>query len=266
MRRIPAVADRFYPGDAQALRQMVEEMLGESTDGDTAIGLMVPHAGYLYSGAIAGQTFAQVNIPSRVVLLGPNHHGLGHARALAPAGEWLTPLGGCRIDEALQGRIMQACPEVAVDALAHRHEHSLEVQIPFIQVRAPDATIVPIALGAQPLASLLDFAAALGDVLAQESGVLLVASSDLTHYEAATDAANKDHQALRHILELDAEGLYQTVRQGKISMCGVLPVVAMLAAARRLGASQGRLIRYGHSGAVTGDDQQVVGYAGVVIR
>lgn len=264
MQRPPAVAGRFYPDNADELRRMVEGFLGENT-GNAAIGLMVPHAGYLYSGAIAGQTFAQVHPPSRVVLLGPNHHGIGPARALAPAGEWLTPLGGCRIDVELQRRILQACPEVAIDALAHRHEHSLEVQVPFIQVQAPAATIVPIVLGTQPLASLLNFGAALGRLLAEEGGALLVASSDLTHYETAKIAESKDRQALRHIVELDAEGLFQTVRQRRISMCGVLPVVAMLAAARQLGGRQGRLIDYGHSGAITGDDQQVVGYAGVVI-
>jgi MEMO1 family protein len=264
MQRLPAVAGRFYPGDTAALRQMVEGFIGKSV-GTAVIGLMAPHAGYIYSGAIAGQTFAQANIPARVVLLGPNHHGLGHRRALAPAGDWLTPLGACRVDEALQQRILQECPAVAIDALAHRHEHSLEVQIPFIQVRDPAATIVPISLGVQPLSSLLDFGAALGRVLADTGGALLVASSDLTHYEGAAVARNKDCQALRHILELDAEGLYQTVHQDGISMCGVLPVVAMLAAARQLGASRGRLVRYGHSGEVTGDESQVVGYAGVVL-
>jgi MEMO1 family protein len=264
MQRTPAVAGRFYPEDAASLRQMVEGFLGEGAE-DPAIGLMVPHAGYVYSGGIAGLTFAQVNIPARVVLLGPDHHGVGHGLSLAPEGQWRTPLGICEIDRVLHRRILQECPGVLIDPQAHRHEHSLEVQIPFIQVCAPAATIVPIVMGAQPLSSLLEFGTALGRVLAEGDGALLVASSDLTHYESAAAAEGKDRQALQHILQLDAEGLYHTVRQLKISMCGVLPVVVMLAAASQLGARRGRLVRYGHSGETTGDRTQVVGYAGVIV-
>jgi MEMO1 family protein len=264
MQRPPVVAGQFYPAEAEALRLSVAGFLGERAAGN-AIGLMVPHAGYGYSGAIAGQTFAQVRIPARVVLLGPNHHGLGHPRALAPAGAWLTPLGPCPIDEDLHRRIAQDCPEVAIDALAHRREHSLEVQIPFLQLCAPAAAIVPISLGAQSLASLLAFAVALGRVITEVGGALLVASSDMSHYEAAAVARDKDLRALEHILALDAEALYQTVRQRGISMCGMLPTIVMLAAARQLGARRGRLVRYGHSGEVSGDETRVVGYAGVVV-
>jgi hypothetical protein len=267
MQRKAAVAGQFYPGQEPELRRMVQDYMPSGLAVQPAIGILSPHAGYIYSGAIAGATFARVDVPQRVVILGPNHHGLGHPAAVYPDGSWWTPLGETSIDAELAAAICDQCPELVKDAFAHRLEHSLEVQLPFIQVKAPQATIVPICLGALPLDDLLSLGEGLGRVLAAFPGkVLMVASSDMSHYLAGDVAREKDHRALAPLLALDPETLYRTVREERISMCGMMPAVVMLAAARQLGAQKAELVRYGNSGEVTGDQSQVVGYAGVIVR
>jgi hypothetical protein len=266
MQRQPAVAGQFYPGNTGTLRQTVHGLLPRQAKEMTAAGIVSPHAGYRYSGGIAGETFARVHVPQKVVLLGPNHHGIGHRAAVYASGSWLSPLGETLIDEDLAGRILLSCPVLAADTVAHSREHSLEVQLPFIQVRAPGATIVPICLGSLSLEELLALGEGLGKTLAETpEEVLIVASSDMTHYEEAETARTKDMRAIDRILELDAEGLFRTVRDGGITMCGVLPTVVMLGAVRFLGAVRGELVRYGNSGEVSGDHDAVVGYAGVVV-
>lgn len=266
MNRSPAVAGQFYPDNAQSLRRLIQSYCPVGEEKIAALGIMVPHAGYVYSGAIAGAAFARVRIPSKIILLGPNHHGLGARAALFQSGNWHTPLGSVAIDEDLAGELLIACPLLSKDPRAHLAEHSLEVQVPFLQVLAPDCRIVPLCLGHLSLEELLELGAALAQVLAAHPGeVLMVASSDMTHYEPGTVAREKDERALQRIIALDPEGLYHTVRDGRISMCGVLPTVAMLEAARLAGASRATLVRYGNSGDITGDQSAVVGYAGVVL-
>jgi AmmeMemoRadiSam system protein B len=227
---------------------------------------MVPHAGYVYSGAIAGETFARVQIPSRIVIIGPNHHGVGHPAAVFPAGSWLTPLGEAAVDGELADLLLAECPGLSADPSAHRFEHSLEVQVPFIQILNPQAAIVPICLGHLCLEDLLAIGKALGKVLTRfGQNVLLVASTDMTHYEPGDIARGKDRLALDRVLAIDPEGLYRTVCERRISMCGFMPTVMMLAAATELGATTARLVRYGNSGDVTGDQTEVVGYAGVIV-
>jgi len=266
MNRSPAVAGQFYPDNPSILRRLVQGYCPVAAEKIAALGIMVPHAGYVYSGAIAGAAFSRIRIPAKVILLGPNHHGLGARAALFPAGNWQTPLGPMAIDEDLAGELSAACPLLSEDSRAHLAEHSLEVQIPFLQVLAPDCRIVPLCLGHLSLAELLELGAALARILAAHPGeVLMVASSDMTHYEPGVVAREKDERALQRIIALDPAGLYQTVRVGHISMCGVLPTVAMLEAARLAGASRATLVRYGNSGDITGDQSSVVGYAGVVL-
>lgn len=266
MKRQPAVAGQFYPGRSDALRHMLLDLLPSPRQGQSAIGIVSPHAGYIYSGAIAGKVFSRVRIPSRVLILGPNHHGGGHKAALFATGAWLSPLGEAGIDEELATAILDGCPGVVTDEDAHRHEHSLEVQLPFIQIMAPEAKIVPLCLGHLPLEELLTMGEALGRILAPFGDeVLIVASSDMTHYESGEAAREKDMAALEPVLELDPEGLYRTVLGRGISMCGVMPVVAMLTAAKALGAAKAELVEYGNSGDVTGDQSSVVGYAGVIL-
>lgn len=266
MMRLPAVAGQFYPGQPAALQAQLHQYCNPPTNGKKVPGVISPHAGYIYSGAIAGQLFSKIAIPDKVVVLGPNHHGLGHSGAVFSEGSWQTPLGEIQIDAKLAADILSACPHFAADEQAHRREHSLEVQVPFIQFCNPRAAIVPICLGHLPLEVLIESGEALAGVIAaDEQPVLIIASSDMTHFESAAAAKKKDSLALEKVEELDAEGLYQTVRDNRISMCGVLPSVVMLAAARKLGATSGTVISYATSGDVTGDNSDVVGYAGVIV-
>lgn len=266
MLRQPAVAGRFYPGQPDLLHHTLERLL-PVVDAAPAIGVMVPHAGYVYSGAIAGATFARVTFPPSVVLIGPNHHGLGPDASLFTNGAWFTPLGASAIDENLAAQLLTNCPLLEDDTLAHQLEHSLEVQVPFIQQRAPKAQLVPISLSHLSLQQLLELGSGIGTVLsALPVAPLLVASSDMTHYEPAETARRKDFGALDFVLALDPEGLYRHVRKERISMCGVLATVVMLAAAKVLGASSAELVQYGNSGDITGDFSEVVGYAGVIVR
>lgn len=266
MFRSPAVAGRFYPAEREQLHSEVSAYLrrGEAA---RAIGIVSPHAGYVFSGGIAGETFSKVEVPDTVVVLGPNHYGVGAPLALWQGEGWETPLGKISIDQLRGERLLELCHELEVDCQAHRQEHSLEVQVPFIQTINPAASLVAIAVGMTPLSSLKHLGEALA-VLVNEAGgqILVVASSDMTHFESAESAAQKDRLALEHVTSLDPEGLFRTVRDQHISMCGVLPVVAMLYAARQLGSDQATLVRYGTSAQATGDYEDVVGYAGVVVR
>lgn len=266
MHREPAVAGQFYPANKDKLRDLIAGFIpqGESRK---VMGVVSPHAGYVYSGAVAGQTLAQARIPDRVVILGPNHHGIGHRAALYPAGCWKTPLGEVVIDEPLARTLLERCSLLTEDPAAHRFEHSLEVQVPFLQFLNPQVRIVPICLGRINLAELMAFGRELGTCLKDiKEDILLVASSDMTHYESAAQAREKDTAAVEKILALDPEGLYQVVAARRISMCGVIPTVAMLAACTELGARSATLVRYANSGEITGDTREVVGYAGLVIE
>ena len=266
MIREPAVAGAFYPAAAGALASAVDRFLGTATrQAPPALGLLVPHAGYMYSGAVAGATYAAASVPPRVIVLGPNHTGLGRARvALAPADAWRTPLGQVPRDQATC-QVLAEAPGVAPDAAAHAREHSLEVQLPFLQRRSPGFSLAAICLAHLSYPECEALAAAVA-AAARAAQALVVASSDMSHYLPAPAARAADHRALEPLLALDAEGLYRRVHDEDISMCGVIPAVVMLLAARALGAQRSELVRYAHSGEVSGDDDQVVGYAGVVVR
>lgn len=267
MVRAPVVAGQFYPGDPRVLRQDVTRLLGPPQEGLAAFGVMVPHAGYVYSGSIAGKTLAGVKLSDPLLCLGPNHHGRGHRAALYAHGAWQTPLGSLPIAEELAAELLHSVPGLADDSLAHLPEHSLEVLMPFLQVRAPQTHIVPLCLAQAPLEDLIGLGEGIGRVLQRQAApVLMLCSSDMNHFESGEVSRKKDQRAIARILALDPEGLYHTVREGRISMCGVVPAVVMLAAARVLGASQASLVEYGNSGEVNGDQSSVVGYAGVVIR
>ncbi len=263
MVREPAVAGRFYGAEPGALAAEVDGYLAGGTGKARAIGVVVPHAGYLYSGSVAGAVYGRVDVPLRVVVLGPNHTGMGDAAALYAGDGWRTPLGTVAVDRPLTAALA-AGEGVTADALAHRHEHSLEVQVPFLQRARPGVAIAALCLG--PLA--LEACAALGRTVARaarDAGALVVASSDMSHYVPAAVAREQDRRAIDRILALDPEGLYATVRRERISMCGFVPATVMLFAARELGAKAAELVRYAHSGEVTGDDDAVVGYAGIVV-
>ncbi|MFA7383844.1 MAG: AmmeMemoRadiSam system protein B [Desulfurivibrionaceae bacterium] len=266
MKREPAVAHQFYPGDPAILRQALDGLIPTTAAKQKALAVVAPHAGYIYSGAVAGETFAAVEIPQNIVVLGPNHHGYGAPVAVMDKGAWEMPFGEVPINTVLARSILAQTELVEADTLAHRFEHSLEVQVPFLQYFRPDMTLTPIVI------SHLSFKSCqiVGEALAAAiklygKPVLIVASSDMTHYESRQAATAKDSLAMQQIKALAPEGLYNTVLGNKISMCGIMPTTIALIAALRLGATQARLIRYTDSGETSGDTNQVVGYAGFVI-
>lgn len=264
--REAVVAGQFYSGDPNELRRNIGSFIRESGSLIEAKAVVVPHAGYVYSGAVAGQVFSAVHLPKRIILLGPNHTGRGAPLALSPAGEWHTPLGKVRIDEDMNQGLMKLLPDLKEDGSAHRNEHSLEVQIPFIQVLQPDFRFSAICVKTIDYAALEALGHAMADVIRSlQEPVLLVASSDMTHYETAEEASKQDQFAIDRILAIDPYGLYKTVIEKDITMCGFAPTASVLVACRDLGASSGRLIRYTNSGEASGDYRRVVAYAGIAV-
>lgn len=264
MQRQPAVAGQFYPGSEGKLRAALSQLIPENASPQPVKGIISPHAGYIYSGAIAGQLYSRLIIPDTVLIIGPNHHGSGAAAALYPDGEWLTPLGSTTVNSRLNSLLLQHTPYIQSDTLAHQLEHSLEVQLPFIQYLRPDVTISALCIGHGDYPPLRDIGLGIAAAIREYGGqVLIVASSDMTHYESADSARVKDEIALERALELDGKGLLEICRQRGITMCGVVPATVMIEAVRELGATKAELVAYGTSGDVTGDNHQVVGYAAV---
>jgi AmmeMemoRadiSam system protein B len=267
MVRKPAVAGRFYHSQPKVLLREVKSCFDEGVERQKAIGVVSPHAGYVYSGRVAGEVFSRVEIPQHVIVLGPNHRGVGAKAAVYARGAWDMPLGTVPIDEELIEKIMGSSSLVDDDPRAHDFEHSLEVQLPFIQALREDFLLTPLALGSLSLAESLSLGDEIASVLqAFDEDVLLVASSDMTHYEPAESAKERDRVAIDEIINLNPEGLYDVVCSEGITMCGYIPVTIMLQAARVLGAEKAELVHYMTSGDVSGDYGSVVGYAGVIVR
>jgi AmmeMemoRadiSam system protein B len=271
MIRQPAVAGHFYPSHPGELAREVDGYLSSDLNAPPAqaIGCVVPHAGIMYSGHVAGAVFGRLLLPQRIIILCPNHFGAGQRLAILSEGAWRTPLGDAMVDAELAELLKRACPLLREDAEAHRGEHSLEVQLPFLQRRLTGFRFVPIALGSDRFDAFTDLGRAMAAVVkanaTAENPILIVASSDMNHYESDTATRAKDRKAIDRILALDARGLYDTVRHERISMCGYGPTTTMLTAARALGATQAELVRYATSGDVSGDYERVVGYAGIIV-
>jgi len=268
--RHPAVAGRFYPRNAEELRSEALDYLSQAAEAHQkpvrAIGCIAPHAGYMYSGHVAGAVFGCIEIPRTCLVMCPNHTGMGGALATQSEGAWETPLGDVPIDIDLAEALKQRFPLLQDDSAAHRAEHAAEVELPFLQLRQPELRFVPITLGTRDFDLLERLGRAIADVIAaQREDILMVASSDMNHYEPDTVTRMKDHRALERILTLDARGLYDVVTEQEISMCGFGPAVVMLTAARQLGAKSAELVKYATSGDISGDRDMVVGYAGVVV-
>ena len=264
--REPAVAGSFYPGSEKRLQADLDQLM-PARPATPARAIVVPHAGWMYSGAVAGETYTQVEVPRLVVLLGPNHTGLGAAGAVMAEGAWRFPGGTVPIAGDLAGALLAACPELQADIAAHLREHALEVQIPFLNRRQPTLQIVPITLGRTDPGFCRAVGEAVGGAVAGwPEPVLVVDSTDLNHYESQAVSNRKDRLAIDAILALDPERLWRTVRQHDISMCGIGPTQALLWAAPALGVRTARLVRYATSGDVSGDITRVVGYAGVVLE
>lgn len=266
MLRPPRVAGQFYPGSPDQLRALVDRLLEPAAERTRAIGILCPHAGYPYSGPTAAKVFSRVEVTPRLVLLGVNHHGLGSPYAVFPRGQWATPLGVVEIDEELADKILGASPDLKDDPGAHAYEHSLEVEVPFLQRLRPEVKIVPIIFGSHSLAKLRAIGESIGELLrAENEPVLLLASSDLNHYEDQQTAERKDRMAIDAILALDPERLMRVCEEHEITMCGVAPTCAMLYAAKTMGAKRAELIDHTTSGDTTGDYSSVVGYAGMSV-
>ena len=266
MDRLPVVADKFYPGNPRELCHYFEENIPVVTSRRSPAKLVVvPHAGYVYSGAVVGETLVRVEVPQTVVLLGPNHHGQGAPVALSDE-DWLTPMGRVPFAAELARFLLQDEGPIVIDNGAHTFEHSLEVQLPFLQFFQEDLAILALTISHLTLHHCQDVASRIAQAIRlYGKPVLLLASTDMTHYESRSNAVKKDTMALEHVRALDPTGLYTTVTSQKISMCGFIPTCIGLMAALELGADTAELVRYTDSGAVSGDINQVVGYAGLNI-
>jgi AmmeMemoRadiSam system protein B len=267
MERNPIVAGKFYPGTLASLQAEIEKLIDADAAKERVIGLVSPHAGYVYSGAVAGATFSRVEFKDTFVILGPNHTGRGAAFSIMIEGTWKTPLGEVKIDSSLGKQILHRSDYLREDTAAHFYEHSIEVQLPFLQYFKKDVRIVPIIL------------APAGGTIYQEIGrniaraikewgedVVIVASSDMSHYEPDESARRKDAQAIEAILDLNEDELLRRVEELNITMCGYAPVISLICAAKELEAREAELVRYQTSGDTSGDYRSVVGYAGIIIK
>jgi AmmeMemoRadiSam system protein B len=264
--RLPAVAGRFYPSNPAELTALVQQFT--KRDPGSALAhvkaCLVPHAGYAYSGHVAGAVFARLGLPKKFLILGVRHFPRGEPVAILSKGAWRTPLGDAEIDAPLAEALLGACPLLREDSVAHSTEHSLEVQLPFLQVLAPGFSFVPVALGTLRFEDLVSVGETVARVLlAETEDVLMLTTSDLNHYEDDATTRRKDRKAIDRLLELDARGLYDTCRKEEISMCGLGPAVAMLTAVCAMGAKKTELVRYATSADVSGDRDAVVGYVGM---
>lgn len=260
----------FYPKSQRELQRMIESFVIPVAAVEKAIGLIAPHAGYIYSGRTAGAVYSQVEIPQVALILAPNHTGRGRTfggAGIVSRGTFMTPMGEVEIEETIAEGCKSKCELIGEDREAHEYEHSLEVQLPFLQVLRQDIKIVPLVTSYDEF----DIARTIGEALAgviKESGeeVLIIASSDMTHYQPRNVARKLDGIAIKRVEDLDPEGLLNVTREEGITMCGKAPVATMLVAAKMLGATVANLVDYSDSADVSGDTSYVVGYAGILIK
>ncbi|HEY8130261.1 MAG TPA: AmmeMemoRadiSam system protein B [Thermoanaerobaculia bacterium] len=267
--RPPAVAGSFYEGTPDGLRAQVQSCFAVNPKvaaKERFIGAVVPHAGLMYSGHVAAAFYALAELPKRFIILCPNHTGIGHFAAINREGDWRTPLGTVPIDTLLADALMAKTRLLEEDWKAHAREHSLEVQLPFLQQLIGSFSFVPICLAAPRYSFCEEVAHAIAEVVASRSEPIgILASSDLNHYENQEVTLRKDQRAIDQVLALDPEELFRVVDEEDISMCGFIPTTTMLIAAKKLGATNARLIKHATSGDINGDYSHVVGYAAIVI-
>ncbi|MBN2382304.1 AmmeMemoRadiSam system protein B [bacterium] len=266
MRRKPAVANRFYEGDPNRLREQLNRLVRLDQPRSRALGIVSPHAGYMFSGAVAGAVYSRIEPAQVYILLGPNHHGFGHAASIMTSGAWDMPFGQITIDQTIAENLVAKGRYISNDPSSHLQEHSLEVQVPFIQFVSPQAVIVPIVLSIRDYSPCEAIAEALAGIIQSETrSVTIVASTDMSHYEPHEITQRKDRLAIDQMVALSPRGLFDYVIKNRISMCGVVPTVIMLLTTLVLGASKAELIQYATSGDASGDYHQVVGYAGLIV-
>ncbi|MBI4267552.1 MAG: AmmeMemoRadiSam system protein B, partial [Chloroflexi bacterium] len=266
MVRNPVVAGQFYPASPEQLRALIKRMVDENAEKQEVIGLISPHAGYIYSGPVTGSTLSRTKFKDTFIILGPNHTGEGKPLSIMTEGTWKTPLGDIEIDSELGKQILSESQYLEEDSLAHQDEHSIEVQLPFLQYFKADFKIVPIILSYASGDVYQEIGKSIArSVKALNKSVVIIASSDMTHYESQDSARKKDTQAIEAILKLNEVELLKRVQRLHITMCGYAPAVSLIAAAKELGAQRAELVKYQTSGDTTGDYSSVVGYAGLII-
>jgi AmmeMemoRadiSam system protein B len=265
--RETTVAGTFYPGARDRLAGELSQLVPHDADRHDLLACIAPHAGYMYSGGVAGELFGHLDLPRRLIVMGPNHTGLGAEVAISPHEQWSTPLGAETVDADLAERVLAAFPRAQLDESAHAREHSIEVQLPFLHHRRPDLRVLPICLKHLSADECILLGQALAEVItAIGEPVGIVASSDMSHYQPDEITRRLDRLAIDAALERDPIALYETVHREAITMCGVIPSTVALEAANRLGAIDAHLVAYATSGDTSGDYSAVVGYAGVCIH
>ena len=267
MIRQPQVAGQFYPANPQDLKKELKLLLEQKEKKQDALGLVTPHAGYMFSGKVAGACYSQAKLTKTVVILGPNHTGLGAPFSIMAEGIWQMPLGNVEIDETLAVKILEESKFLRKDVEAHLYEHSIEVQLPFLQFLLPEVRIVPIVISAGELTAYEEIGKAIAKAIsATAKRHLIVASSDMTHYQPQQKAQENDNLAIEAILKLNERELLARIENMNITMCGYGPTICMMAAVKKLGAKTAQLIKYETSGEASGDYSSVVGYAGIMVN
>jgi len=267
MIREPIVAGQFYPRSPSSLEAQISTFIDKKAAKEEVIGVVSPHAGYMYSGAVAGAVMSKIKFKDTFVIMGPNHTGYGKPFSIMTEGSWITPLGEVKINSQLGKKILAESRDLEEDQVAHLYEHSVEVQIPFLQYLKKDFKIVPIVLSHAPRSVYKEIGKAIAKAIKElKTETVIIASSDMTHYEPRESAKKKDTQAINAILELNEDELLNRIEKLNISMCGYAPAATLISAARELGAKQAELVMYQTSGDVTGDYSAVVGYAGIILK
>jgi len=267
MKRKPVVAGQFYPASAEQLQEMIETFIIKDAPKEEVVGLLVPHAGYPYSGPVAGATISRIKVKDTFIIIGPSHTGYGKPFSVMTEGSWETPLGAVQIDPELAKSIIDKSEYLQEDSLAHRQEHAVEVQLPFLQYFKSDVRIVPVILAHADVDTYREIGRDIAGAI-RETGrdAVIMASGDMTHYEPQKSAEEKDSKAIEAMLNLDEEELTQRYNELKISMCAYGPAVCLITAARELGSREAELVKYQTSGDTTGDYTAVVGYAGIIFK
>jgi len=267
MLREAVYAGQFYPGTPSELRAMIRSFIEPEAEKEAAVGILVPHAGYIYSGAVTGAVISRISFKDTFIIIGPNHTGRGQPFSIMTEGSWKTPLGEVRIDSEIARKLLSISAYLKEDTGAHEFEHAIEVQLPFLQYVKPDIRFVPIMMGGGNRDVYRNIGQEIAAVVRElKKEAIIMASSDMNHYESQSVSKKKDFKAIEAILEMNADELVKRIEDYNITMCGYAPASVMLAAAAEMGASATRLIKYQTSGDVTGDNSAVVGYAGIIVK
>jgi len=266
MIRKPVVAGQFYTASETLLKKELTGLVLEKKEKINAIGVVSPHAGYIYSGPVAGEVFSSIKPKSTYIILGPNHTGIGKPFGLDAERDWKTPLGTVGINKELANAILKESKHIETDSACHNYEHSIEVQLPFLQFLKNDFDFVPIVISSSDAKTYKEIGAEIAHAIKEtEKNVTIIASSDMTHYEPHESAKTKDKKAIEKVLALDVSGFLDTIAKFDISMCGFAPTAIMMQASLELGAKKAKLIKYNTSGDAFGDYSAVVGYAGIAV-